>query len=151
MPLSPLDADPIVSTELEIKNILVVDDNAQVADMLKTLLEDRDFVVTTVGDGASALKEVLDLDYDVIICDIEMPYMPGDMFYLATQKLKPELAKRFVFVTGHGDNPKVEAFLKRVDGLVVFKPVITEELIRMVSLVLSRVQKERAEEQSAAA
>jgi CheY-like chemotaxis protein len=151
MALSPLDADPIVATELEIKNILVVDDNAQVANMLKTLLEARDFVVTTVGDGLSALKEVMDLDYDVIVCDIERPTMPGDMFYLATQKLKPELAKRFVFVTGHGDNPKVEEFLKRVDGLVIFKPVVTDDLIRMVSLVLSRVHKGQSAEQPAQA
>ncbi len=144
MALSPLPSNPVLANELEIKSILVVDDNAQVADLLKTLLEARDFLVTTVEDGLSALKEIMDLDYDVILCDIEMPGMPGDMLYLATQKLKPELAKRFIFVTGHGDNPKVEAFLKQVDGLVVFKPVNTEELIGMVSLVLSRVEKGRS-------
>ena len=142
MALSPLESDPLLASELEIKNILVVDDNPEVATMLKVLLESRDFVVTVVEDGLSALKEVMDLNYDVILCDIEMPTMPGDMLYLAVQKLKPELAKRFIFVTGHGDNPKVEEFLKKVDGLVVFKPVRREELIRMVSLVLTRVQKE---------
>ena len=144
MAMPPLGVNSDNPNGLEIMNILVVDDNVQIADMLKMLLEARDFVVTTVQDGLSALKEVMDLDYDVIICDIEMPKMPGDMFYLATQKLKPELAKRFVFVTGHGDNPRVEAFLKQVDGLVIFKPVHTGELINMVSLVLSRVQKEQA-------
>ncbi|MGV3533567.1 MAG: response regulator [Chthoniobacteraceae bacterium] len=145
MALSPLDADPLLASELEIKNILVVDDNVEVANMLKVLLESRDFVVTVVEDGLSALKEVMDLNYDVILCDIEMPKMPGDMLYLAVQKLKPELAKRFIFVTGHGDNPRVEEFLKKVDGLVVFKPVRRDDLIRMVSLVLTRVQKEQGQ------
>ncbi|RYD39915.1 MAG: response regulator, partial [Verrucomicrobiaceae bacterium] len=100
MALSPLTSDPLLASELEIKNILVVDDNAEVANMLKILLESRDFVVTVVEDGLSALKEVMDLNYDVILCDIEMPNMPGDMLFLAVQKLKPALAKRFIFVTG---------------------------------------------------
>ncbi len=126
------------STELEIKNILLVDDDEALADTLKLLLESRNFIVTTANNGADALREVLAFDFDVIICDMLMPKMAGDMFYLAVQKTKPELAKRFLFVTGHADNPKVDSFLKSIDGIVVFKPVLTEELVRMISLVLKR-------------
>jgi DNA-binding response OmpR family regulator len=126
------------STELEIKNILLVDDDEALADTLKLLLESRNFIVTTSHNGAEALREVLAFDFDVIICDMLMPKMAGDMFYLAVQKTKPEMAKRFLFVTGHADNPKVNSFLKSIDGLVVFKPVLTEELVRMISLVLKR-------------
>jgi CheY-like chemotaxis protein len=129
---------PAEATELDIKNILLVDDDEALADTLKQLLESRNFIVTTANNGAEALREVLAFDFDVIICDMLMPKMPGDMFYLAVQKTKPEMAKRFLFVTGHADNPKVEAFLKSVDGLVVFKPVLTEELVRMISFVLNR-------------
>jgi response regulator RpfG family c-di-GMP phosphodiesterase len=67
-----------------------------------------------------------------------MPKMAGDMFYLAVQKTKPELAKRFLFVTGHADNPKVESFLKEIDALVVVKPVRSDELVRMISFVFKR-------------
>src|SRR5882757_3501977 len=129
---------PSEATELEIKNILLVDDDEALANTLKQLLESRNFIVTTAHNGAEALREVLAFDFDVIICDMMMPKMPGDMFYLAVQKTKPEMAKRFLFVTGHADNPKVEAVLKSVDGLVVFKPVLTEELVRMISYVLNR-------------
>jgi DNA-binding response OmpR family regulator len=130
------------TTELEIKNILLVDDDRELADTLKLLLEAHNFVVTTAGDGVQALREVIDFDFDVIICDLMMPNMPGDMFYLAVQKTKPELCKRFIFVTGHGGNPKVEAFLKEINGVVLFKPVLTDELVRMISFV---IQKNRAE------
>jgi CheY-like chemotaxis protein len=124
--------------ELEIKNILLVDDDVELATTLKLLLESRNYVVTTVGNGVEALREVMAFDFDVIICDMLMPHMPGDMFYLAVQKTKPELCRRFLFVTGHGDNPKVEAFLKQIDGTVIFKPVLTDELVRMISYVLKR-------------
>src|SRR5206468_1947638 len=126
------------SNSLDIKNILLVDDDVELAQALKGLLEAHNFLVTTVSNGAEALREVMVMDYEVIICDMMMPQMPGDMFYLAVQKTKPELARRFLFITGYGDNPKVDAFLKKNDGLVIFKPVKTDELVRMIGLVMSR-------------
>ncbi len=142
-------SDEVSTTELEIKNILLVDDDADLAGALKALLEAHNYLVTTVGDGAAALREVMSMDFDVIVCDMMMPEMPGDMFYLAVQKTKPELARRFLFITGHGDNPKVDAFLKANDGLVIYKPVRTEELVQMISLVMQRASTaERAESRS---
>jgi CheY-like chemotaxis protein len=137
MPVST-NSDQMPTTSLEIKNILLVDDDVELADTLKALLESRNFIVTTVNNGLKALREVINFDFDVIICDLMMPEMPGDMFYLAVQKTKPQLCKRFVFITGHADNPKVEAFLKRTDGVALFKPVLVDELVEMISLVLSR-------------
>ena len=129
---------PAPQNEIEIKSILLVDDDTELADTLKELLESRNFVVAVQPNGAAALREVQAIDYDVIVCDMLMPKMAGDMFYLAVKKIKPELAERFVFITGNADNPKVESFLKSIDALVIFKPVLMEELVEMISLVLKR-------------
>ena len=123
---------------LDIKSILLLDDDIELADTLKALLESRNFVVTTVGNGVEGLREVMDLDFDVIICDMVMPSLAGDMFYLAVQKTKPHLCDRFVFITGHSDNPRVDAFLKKTNGHVLIKPVLTEELVPMISEVLNK-------------
>src|SRR5580700_758193 len=136
---------PSASTELEIKSVLLVDDDTELAETLKELLEGYNFVVTVVGNGAVALREVMALDFDVIICDLLMPKMPGDMFYLAVQKTKPHLARRFLFITGHADNPKVDGFLKSIDGLTMHKPVLTNDLVRMINRVLLRGQQGVAE------
>jgi DNA-binding response OmpR family regulator len=129
---------PSETSELEIKSILLLDDDLDLVDALKEILESHNFVVTAVGDGAIGLREVIEFDFDVIICDMLMPGMPGDMFYLAVQKMKPALADRFLFITGNKDNPKVDSFLKSINALVVFKPVHTDELVRMISLVLQQ-------------
>jgi len=142
MSASPQSEAPAESRELEIKNVLLVDDDMALANTLKLLLESHNFIVTTSCNGADALREVMAFDFDVIICDMMMPKMAGDMFYLAVQKIKPQLAPRFLFVTGHADNPKVDSFLKSIDAEVVFKPVLTEELVRMISLVLRRAEDE---------
>src|SRR4051794_32515994 len=89
------------TNELDIKSILLVDDDADLADALKGVLESHNFLVTVQENGAAALREVQAIDYDVIVCDIQMPKMGGDLFYLAVQKIKPELAARFIFITGY--------------------------------------------------
>lgn len=115
-----------------------MDDDAELADTLKELLESRNFTVAVQPNGAAALREVRAIDYDVIVCDMLMPEMAGDAFYLAVQGIKPELAERFIFLTGHADDPKVDGFLKSTEAPVLYKPVLVEELVEMISLVLRR-------------
>jgi CheY-like chemotaxis protein len=126
------------ASDIDIKSILLIDDDVQLADTLKVLLESRNFVVTTARNGVEGLREVMAMDFDVIICDMMMPTMPGDMFYLAVQKVKPALCRRFLFVTGHAREPRINDFLQRADGLVLIKPVPSEELLQMISLVMQR-------------
>ena len=138
MPVPTSSAVSAQSQELEIKNVLLVDDDEDLAITLKLLLEAHNYIVTTAVHGVDALREVMAFDFDVIICDMMMPKMAGDMFYLAVQKVKPHLNSRFLFVTGHADNPKVDTFLKSIDAQVIFKPVLTEELVRGIGMVLKR-------------
>ena len=130
--------------ELEIKSILLLDDDMELVEALKALLESQNFLVTTVENGADGLREIMSLDFDVIICDLVMPHMPGDMFYLAVKKTKPHLCNRFIFITGHSENPRVDQFLKQVDGLVLIKPVLADELVSAISLVLKQTDQSSA-------
>jgi len=132
--------------ELEIKSVLLLDDDMEFVEALKALLESHNFLVTTVENGADGLREIMSLDFDVIICDLIMPHMPGDMFYLAVKKTKPHLCNRFIFITGHSENPRVDQFLKQVDGLVLIKPVLADELVGAISLVLKQTNQSSARE-----
>lgn len=128
------------SSELDIKRILLLDDDIDLANTLKLLLESHNFVVTTAKNGLEGLREVMALDFDIIMCDMMMPKMPGDMFYLAVERTKPHLCERFIFITGHPDNPKVTGFLRRLNALVLYKPMATEDLIRAISFVLKKTE-----------
>ena len=137
MPDSP---NTFTSQDLDIKSILLLDDDVELADTLKMLLESRNFVVTTVKNGVEGLHEIMAFDFDIVMCDMMMPAMPGDMFYLAVQRTKPYLCKRFIFVTGHSDKPKIDDFLKKVDAVVLAKPVVTDELVDAISFVMKKSQ-----------
>lgn len=123
---------------LEIRSILLLDDDLDLSMALKGLLESRNYLVTTVESGVEGLREVMATDFDVIICDMMMPRMPGDMFFRAVGRTKPHLCARFIFITGHSGNPKVADFIETVGGLVLFKPVLIEDLIGMISVALNR-------------
>ena len=130
--------------ELEIKSVLLLDDDVEFVEALKALLESHNFLVTTVENGADGLREIMSVDFDVIICDLIMPHMPGDMFYLAVKKTKPHLCNRFIFITGYSENPRVDQFLKEVNGLVLIKPVLAEELVSTISLVSKQTDQSSA-------
>lgn len=131
---APDDAKAPVS--LDIKRILLVDDDRNLAGALKELLEFHNFVVTTAYHGGEALREIIDVDFDVIICDLMMPHMRGDMFYLAVKKIKPYLNRRFIFITGHISRPELKYFVDTTCVPIIFKPVAIDNLMTMISLTL---------------
>jgi DNA-binding response OmpR family regulator len=136
---APQDVPSKTESRHDIKSILLLDDDIELADTLKHLLETHNFVVTTVGNGVEGVREIMRFDFDLIMCDMKMPQMPGDMFYFAVQRTKPYLCPRFIFITGYPDKPEVIRFLSGLaDGVVLNKPMSDEELIRTISFVLKR-------------
>jgi DNA-binding NarL/FixJ family response regulator len=94
--------------------------------------------VIRVPSGVEGLKHIMAVDFHVILCDLVMPNLPGDMFYLAVERIKPQLCKRFIFMTGHGADPKWDAFIRKVRGLVLFKPFPLHDLLAAIHNVLQK-------------
>ena len=120
------------------RNVLLVEDDVEFAEHLKLYLETTGFVVSLAKDGVEGLKKVMAADFDAILCDMLMPNLPGNMFYLAVERTKPALAKRFVFITGHQGDQKVAAFLKQVRGLCLFKPFQMHQLLETIEVVIKK-------------
>lgn len=128
-------ADRSVST-LELKAILVVDDDKQLASALQWILADENFLVDVAHNGEEALLKVQALEYDAIICDMMMPRLRGDEFYLQAVHLRPALRKRFVFMTGFAADPNVREFLTGHDVEFLVKPFPVQRMIKRVRDVI---------------
>ena len=59
------------------RNILVVDDEAQITRVLKTSLSSQGYGIRTAGDGEEALQVFQDWSPDLIVTDLRMPVMDG--------------------------------------------------------------------------
>jgi CheY-like chemotaxis protein len=122
-----------------IRSVLVVDDDVELAMMYKELLGSQGYIVNTAPNGVEALKLIMRHEVDAVICDMMMPHMPGDMFYLAVERVKPHLCARFIFVTSYEGNPKIEAFFKKVNGIVLYKPTTLGKLMGTLNLLSQRM------------
>jgi len=120
------------------QSVLVLEDDPEFCAMLRMTLEQQDYRVTVVANGAQGIQQILIRDFDAILCDIMMPNFPGDMFYLAVQRAKPKLCERFIFMTGHQHDPKIQEFLKRVPCRVLFKPFSMAALFDALESVTGR-------------
>jgi DNA-binding response OmpR family regulator len=122
------------------KRVLLVEDDAELAAMLKEFLEAYCYRVQTVANGVDGLRAVIERDYDVVICDVMMPKMAGDAFYFAVQRVKPALCERFIFMTGHGDSPRMQEFLSQTSGMALMKPFHLEDLLQTILLLFRELE-----------
>jgi len=127
--------------EFEHKHVLLIDDNqllaSRIRSTLKFLVKTHEFVVTTVATGVEAVRAIMAFDFDLVICDMMMPHMAGDMFYLAVQRIKPQMIPRLLFVS-EPDSTEINTYLKSINAQMVQKPVEAKELERAITAVLSR-------------
>ena len=123
-----------------VKRILLVEDDPDLAVLLQDYLEAYFYRVTTVTNGVAGLKAVLKADYDVVLCDMVMPKMPGNMFYQAVQRAKPYLCERFIFITAHGESPRTQEFLNHVSEMVLMKPFHLDDLLETILLLFRELE-----------
>lgn len=122
------------------KRILILDDDRWFTNLLTELLDSQRIQVTVVDNGVEGLKEIMKSDFDVILCDMMMPGLTGDLFYLAVQRTKPELCNRFIFMSGHRQNKKIEEFVRNVGKSILWKPFDLYQLLQAIKTVESHNQ-----------
>ncbi|MBI3413909.1 MAG: response regulator [Verrucomicrobia bacterium] len=129
--------DPLPGQALAVgaKTILIVDDEADFVELTKLHLEGAGYLVESAFDGVQGIKKIMASNYAVILCDMMMPNLAGDKFYLAVERVKPELCKRFIFVTGHRGDPKMDAFIRKVRGLILWKPFQIHVLLETIQAI----------------
>jgi len=117
--------------------LLIVEDEPELAHVLLEHFLSLGYRAESANNGSLALRKVMAADFDAVVCDMVMPTMPGDMFYLAVQRVKPALCERFVFITGHGETPGVREFLAGLSERVIAKPFNLDDLAEAVRTVVS--------------
>jgi CheY-like chemotaxis protein len=117
-------------------HVLVIEDQLPLARTLARALAQR-FQVTlaaTVAEGLAAIEQH-HTTLDVILCDMLMPDGTGIDVFEGTRSRYPELAGRFVFMTGGAFLPSLAEFLERSPNPRIDKPFglpALEELLEQV-------------------
>lgn len=116
--------------------VLVVDDEGEIADLMRAMLEGAGYEVATAESGAVALELLEMARFDAIVSDLRMPDMDGAALWRAVGTLQPQLARRMLFVTGDTLSPDARAFLESARCSALDKPFAKQDLLERVAELL---------------
>ena len=97
----------------------------------RMLVEHHDVDVALGGQEALRLLES-GQDYDVILCDLQMPEMSGAELYRTVKERWPARAERFIIITGGAFSAEAKKFIDEVPVTRINKPFQLEELLELV-------------------
>ncbi len=116
--------------------ILIVDDDADVLELIELALAGQGYDVDSVESGRAALEQLAQHTYDLIVCDLHMPDRDAPAVYRALAR-RPPPQPAFLFVTGYADAGPYEDWLRTTQAPVVGKPfdinVLRETVRRLLS------------------
>jgi len=122
--------------------VLVVDDDRNLRKIISTNLELAGFAVETASDGPEALSMIENLQPDIVLLDLMMPYMDG---YEVAQRIRshqnPSIANvPIIILTAKGETEdKLRGFDAGADDYIT-KPFGPQELLARVRAKIRRVE-----------
>ena len=118
------------------RSILVVDDEAEMRDVVSRVLMDAGHRVTTAADGQEAIARMGVETFDLVLTDVIMPEKDGMQVITAARKKLPQV--KIVAMSGGGHIPR-DQYLRIATGLgahaILEKPFSSRELIDTISAV----------------
>src|SRR5690625_1627878 len=115
--------------------IMVIDDEQQMREMIRTFLVNDGYKVIEATDGTHALSLLHKTKPDLLIVDVMMPFMDGFTF---AKELRAESSIPLIFLSAKGEEwDKIHGLKLGGDDYIV-KPFTSGELLARVESVLRR-------------
>ena len=127
-PMSPGGLLPVPSIGL--RRIVLIEDDLKVARAAARMLEPHS--VITCASGAEAIEILTDdptIAVDLIVCDVMMQPTPGWEVYSFIEQHVPELARKFIFVTGGAFSIEAQTALRACPAPLIHKPIVASDIL----------------------
>ena len=121
--------------------ILIVDDDENIRNTMKTILEDEGYLVDLAGDGSEAVQKTKRSTYNVALLDIRLPDMEGVELLKLIKDTVPRTRK--IMVTGYPSMQNAIAALNKNADAYLIKPIDIENLLSIVKEQLRLQESER--------
>lgn len=134
---SPISTKKLASISPSVRaRVLIVDDEPLILRSVARLLKDEHDVETAANGKVALTKLMEDGPFDLIVCDLMMPEMNGMDLHQEIAKTNPDIARRFVFLTGGAYTDSAKQFLSQVPNPKLDKPIQPNLLRSVVRSVL---------------
>lgn len=120
----------------ETARILVIDDDEGVRKVLKTILEEKGYIVDTAENGEEAIKKSNVKFYNLALIDIRLPDMEGTRLLTMLKETMPKMVK--IIVTGYPSlQNAIEAVNKGADAYIL-KPLKMDDVLNTIKEYLEK-------------
>ena len=123
------------------KKALIVEDDANIRELLRLYLEKDGFEVSGAADGAAGLREFKRAQPDIVLLDIMLPVLDG---WQVCREIRREASTPIIMITAKGETTdKITGLEMGADDYIV-KPLEMKEVIARVHAVMRRFSPDAA-------
>ena len=117
-------------------NVLIAEDSTAIRKREKFILEQINLKVYEANNGKEALEILSNNHIDLIISDINMPYIDGEKFLLKVREKHSSTDLPFIVISSENDNEHFIKLLKLGANDYLKKPFLKDELVVRVNNIL---------------
>jgi len=117
------------------QKILVIEDDSVTLSLISILLKSANYDVAEANNGKEGLETLLESDFDLVLCDIEMPEIDG--YTVLKSARKSGFKKPFIFLSGRDKREDHQGGMNLGADDYLTKPVVPDELFKCVESRLS--------------
>jgi len=133
---APAKAADVASVKAGGRRILLVDDDAEIVDSMKTVLESRGHTILVARDGNQGLAMAEKDAPDLVVLDMMMPKRSGFLVLEKLRRSNPNPVRVIMITANEGSRHKAYAEMLGVDDYIR-KPFAMDRLLDSVDRLLS--------------
>ncbi|WP_320047183.1 ATP-binding protein [uncultured Ilyobacter sp.] len=140
----PISTEKITDPDKNVENedilgnesILIIDDDKDVAEMLKSGLCDLGYQTAVITEGSKILKrfDYIKNNFKVVITDLAMPEINGIQLSKKIKVKKPEI--KIILMTAYSDEPLEEYIRDNIIDAYLMKPVSASQISRCIRKIM---------------
>ncbi len=108
-------------------NLLIIDDDPNIAKLIKFYLKESNFIIETASDGRKGMQSAKNGNYDLLLLDMQMPHMDG-LTFLNTISDLPGFDTLIIVVTAHDPNANMMSLIEKHAFDYIQKPFTANRL-----------------------
>jgi len=127
------------------KKALVIEDDSNIAELLRLYLERDGFAVSRAADGGEGMEMFRAFDPDIVLLDIMLPVMDG---WSILREIRKSSKTPVIMLTAKGETPDKVSGLEMGADDYVTKPFDMKELLARIHAVMRRGSESSTEQQA---
>ena len=131
-----VEASPATPAGKAGKRILLVDDDAEIVESMRTVLESRGYQILVARDGNQGLVVAEGEEPDLVVLDMMMPKRSGFLVLEKLRRSRPNPMRVIMITANEGSRHKAYAEMLGVDDYIR-KPFAMDRLLESVDRLLS--------------